>query len=68
MPLVEISPDLLEKIAAKVAAFADTLPPLSVERKMVVDTLLRNEEMVALFIDLALSNDESPSRGFKSAD
>lgn len=55
MPLVEISPDLLDQIAAEVAAFAEKLPPLSVERKMVKDTLLRDTEMVALFIDHALS-------------
>lgn len=55
MPLVEISPDLLDKIAAEVVALADTLPRFSVERKRVEDALTRDAEMVALFIDLALS-------------
>lgn len=55
MPLVEVSPDILDKIAAEVIAFADTLPRFSVERKRVEDVLTRDAEMVALFIDLALS-------------
>lgn len=55
MPLVEINPDLLDKIAAEVAAFAGKLVRGSIEREMVEKTLLRDEEMVALFIDLALS-------------
>lgn len=54
MPLIEIAPARLDKIAAEVLAFADTLPRFSVERKRVEDTLTRDNEMVALFIDLAL--------------
>lgn len=55
MPLVEISPDRLDKIAAEVLSFADSLPRFSAERKRVEGVLTRDADMVALFIDLALS-------------
>lgn len=51
MPLIEIDPARLDKIAAEIGRMADKLSPLSMESEAAHGLLLRDAAMVAFIID-----------------